>query len=699
MIRTVVMLVAGLGTRLYPLTRTVPKEMMLVYDRPLIQRAVDEAAKAGFRRIFIVHSNAIVDRYFRDPGGGQDGFGGPIEEPGPSLDHGLDLRFVRMPIAAGRNGSAIALLSVEECLGNEERFAVVLPDDVVMPPDESWSRLLAQSAEDGAMYMLLTEVAIEKHRWGMVQADELENGLKRIRALVEKPRADEASNYRYGIIGRYILPRTIFAAIRRTPPDVRGELNLTDAMRTLARDAPCYGVTCAGAFFDAGTFDGLVRLSQAAMAVAQRKGEGPRIEEVRVVPGRRSRTISDDDGTRYLKGAPESETLVALCIAGGNGCYVHDADGNTFHDFSFGLNVPLGHGHIKVATAVYDAMLSVVNTGNYATLGRARLSERLQSILLQRYTAWQFYSAGTESVEAALRYARAITGRHGFISFEGSYHGRTTGSVSLAEMRAWNGPRMGGCIRVPFADAYRWPDWKARLGAAIDTISAADRQRIAAVVVEPIQGERVVVPPPQFLRLLRTLCDTHGWLLIADEVLTGLGRTGHALASSAAGIDPDIVCLGKCLGNGYPISAVAVRDRYAPLLAPLLGTTTFGGNPVACAAALATLEAYETERVWENVREVGERFVAALDRLRESRHVGDLRGRGMLAGIEFVKDPSSKEVDRETCRRVAEELLRRGVLVTSLNNVIRLTPPLTTTAAQVLKVADIVVRTIRDLAG
>jgi 4-aminobutyrate aminotransferase len=319
------------------------------------------------------------------------------------------------------------------------------------------------------------------------------------------------------------------------------------------------------------------------------------------------------------------------------------------------------------------------------------LAEKLQATAPMDDTLVYFGNSGTEAVEAAIKLAMYKTGRSQFIGFLGGFHGRTLGSLSFTASKAVQRARYQTGLKVhhvPYPDSYRQILATCNGGSYGDAvvdylenelfrtlISPVD---IAAVLVEPIQGEGgYLMPAPNFFPRLRALCDRHGILLILDEVQSGAGRTGKWWAIEHEGVEPDIVCFAKGIGSGMPIGGIIAREE-TMVWGPGSHGSTFGGNPVAAASALATLEVIETEGILDQAREMGEYIMDALAEI-QMRHmsIGDVRGRGLMIGIEFVRDRQTKERAPILRHAVIQKAFAKGLLLIPCGiNSIRMTPPL-----------------------
>src|SRR5262245_8509183 len=410
------------------------------------------------------------------------------------------------------------------------------------------------------------------------------------------------------------------------------------------------------------------------------------------VPGPVARAILARDAAVISPSYPRDYPFV---MDRGKGSEVWDVDGNRFIDWASGIAVcSTGHAHPDVVKAIqHQAERFVHISSDYYHETWVALAERLDAIAPFEDDAVCFMTnSGTESVEAALKLARYATGRSRFIGFYGGFHGRTMGSLaftaSKAKQTAGFFPMMPGVTHVPYPDPYRpaipaGPDHAdagdAVLGLLERTVfeQAVPPEDVAAVLIEPIQGEGgYIVPPDAFLRRLRALCDRHGILLIADEVQSGVGRTGQWWALQHASVQPDIVCTAKGIASGMPLGVMMARRAIVTWTAGTHGNT-YGGNPVACAAALATLRLIE-DGYMANAASQGERIRAALGAIQD-RHpgIGDVRGRGLMIGVDLVKDRATREPDPALRDRVVHQAFVRGLLLLGCGrSVVRVAPPL-----------------------
>ena len=408
-------------------------------------------------------------------------------------------------------------------------------------------------------------------------------------------------------------------------------------------------------------------------------------------PGPRAQEVVRRDeawtSSCYIKEYP-------LVIARGRGPMVEDVDGNRFLDFMAGIAVcSTGYSHPTVVTAVKDAadrFLHICGSDFYYE-SMAALCERLARLAPGPSRKRVFLTnSGTEATEGAIKLARYATRRTAIIAFRGAFHGRSTGAVTLtsskARQHAGFGPLLPDVHHMPFAYRYRC-QWCADLGectrGCLDVFEHdlfarhLDPHDVAAIFVEPVQGEGgYVVPPRGWLRDLRALCDRYGILLVADEVQCGVGRTGRMWACEHEEVEPDILLTAKGLGSGMPIGAIVARESVSTWESGSHGST-FGGNPVCCAAALATLDLVEGG-LMANAAAMGDRLMAGLRQLQE-RHacIGDVRGLGLMIGVELVKDRQSREPAAELLRKLVLDAFARGLLLLGAGkSTLRLAPPL-----------------------
>lgn len=411
------------------------------------------------------------------------------------------------------------------------------------------------------------------------------------------------------------------------------------------------------------------------------------------VPGPRSQELWARDATFHASNSSPGAQWLGLVLQDGRGAVVRDVDDNLFVDFSSGAVVAnVGHAPPAVAQAVADEAGKLMHFFDFATPARSIFFEALARTLPPPLQTFQMYSTGAEAVEAALRLAKSYTGNYEVISFHQAWHGRTLGAMSLMggfPLKRGYGPFAPGVLHSPNANCYRCPLELTRERCEVACAALVDRvyeqsgeQRLAAVIVEPVQGVGGVIPfPPEFLARLRGLCDRTGALLIYDEILTGVGRTGPMWAFESSGVVPDVLVAGKGLAAGYPVSLIASRREVldaGPFGRPGAGASTFASGNLACAAATAVLGMLDDGEILANGRRVGAAMLAALHELAE-RHpiIGDVRGTGMLMALELVSDRAARTpVTPATARRLLTAIARRGVLVAGAGAVLRISPPL-----------------------
>jgi len=422
------------------------------------------------------------------------------------------------------------------------------------------------------------------------------------------------------------------------------------------------------------------------------------------LPGPNARAIIERDravvSPSYTRGYP-------FVMERGSGAVVEDVDGNVFLDCTAGIAVTAtGHAHPDVVRAVTDQaqrFLHMSGTDFYYDV-QVRLAEAIAAVTPIDDGVKSFFgNSGAEAVEACVKLARYSTRRYNIIAFLGAFHGRTLGALSLTASKAVQrrgfGPMMSGVVHAPFPDCYR-----CRLGLTPDTCAAecldfiedellvhlVSPDEVAAIVLEPIQGEGgYLVAPDQFLRRLRALTAAHGMLLIADEVQSGMGRTGRMFAIEHAGVQPDAIAIAKGIASGLPLGVAVARAAIMDAWPPGAHASTFGGNPVSCAAALATLRLL-TDRLVANAGDVGAHLAAGLRAL-AGKHalIGDVRGRGLMIGVELVRDRQTKERAGRERDAVVSAAFARGLLLLGAGaNAIRFSPPLVLTRDQ----ADIAIR-------
>ena len=407
------------------------------------------------------------------------------------------------------------------------------------------------------------------------------------------------------------------------------------------------------------------------------------------LPGPKAKAIIDKDA-RFV--SPSYTRDYPFVIARGEGAVVEDVDGNTFIDCAAGIAVnSTGVSHPDVVKAIADQAAKFIHMSgtDFYYEPQVRLAEELASLVPIAGEVRTFFgNSGTEATEAAIKLSRYFTKRSNIIAFLGSFHGRSLGALSLTSSKAIQrrgfGPLLPGVYHAPYPDPYRFKGSadacaEASLSFIRDQIlvhlTAADE--VGAIVVEPIQGEGgYVVPPAAFLQGLRELTTQHGMLLVLDEVQSGMGRTGKMFAAEHFGITGDVVNIAKGIASGLPLGITCAR---ADVMSwpPGAHASTFGGNPVSCAAALVTIKLLREQFV-QNAATVGEHLMNGLRELQQKHQIiGDVRGRGLMIGVELVRDRQTKERASDERNALVQAMFRRGVMILGAGrNAVRFAPPL-----------------------
>jgi 4-aminobutyrate aminotransferase-like enzyme len=419
------------------------------------------------------------------------------------------------------------------------------------------------------------------------------------------------------------------------------------------------------------------------------------------LPGPKSQEMHGR-AAQIMKGYSGQVQLFPVVFESGKGVVLRDVDGNEYIDFSSGIYVTtLGHCHPKISEAVAQAAKTLMNCHDFTTPVKLELLEKMVEVLPGNLNGVQLYDSGTTAVEAALRLARAATGKHEFISCFRDFHGKSGHAVSLARMKSTDGPaRATGFYMVPRPDTYR-PLFQ-RADGSFDTerflafcdefITEATTGRVAAFVLEPIQGwAGSVFPPDDFLPKLVEFCHERDMLFIADEVLTSMGRTGKWMACEHYGVQPDIVTLGKGFGNGFPVTAMVAAEPYKEAVESISASTSYGGNPMACAAALASIQVIEEEGLLEHAMELGAFFNRRLDQMKaEHPIIGDVRCKGCLMGVELVKDRTTKEPFVAAGQMVYKKAFAKGLAWIPAGHILRMSPPIIMEEPVAAKAMDII---------
>ena len=427
-------------------------------------------------------------------------------------------------------------------------------------------------------------------------------------------------------------------------------------------------------------------------------------------PGPRSQEYHDR-ASQYMKGYSSQVRLFPVAFEKGHGATLTDVDGNTYIDFSSGIYVTgLGHCHPKVTEAVQKAAGTLMNAHDFTTPIKMELLEKLAEVTIgqgeARLNGVQLYDSGTAAVESGLRVCRAASGNLEFISFHMDFHGKTMGAVGCGRLDPSQGLRAPGFFLAPPGNCYRcafkmtYPDCGLYCVDYLRTVIKEETAgRVAGIVLEPIQGwGGSVVPPEGWIQKIRALCDEFGILLMADEVLTCMARTGKMFAMELWDTVPDVLILGKGLGNGFPVTAMLVSHKYKDVVEKISASTSYGGNPMACAAALASIQVIEEENVCQRAAHLGE---VLLRRMRQMQAVhpiiGEVRGVGCLLGIELVKDKETREPFQDAGYKVYQKAFSKGVAWIPAWHILRMSPPMIMQEELALKGMDIIEESIHEV--
>jgi len=395
-----------------------------------------------------------------------------------------------------------------------------------------------------------------------------------------------------------------------------------------------------------------------------------------------------------------------FAVREGAGCRLTDVEGNSYLDCAAGLGVlNIGHHHPRVRERVAEQLARFEHTGgvylNETTLAAAEL---LTTITPPGLDMLFFSNSGAEAVEGALKLARHLTGRQGIIAFSGAFHGRTLGAVSVtssaARYRERYHPLLPSVFHAPYPYCYRCRFGCRAAGCTLACFGYLEEmlqhtispQEVAAIIIEPVLGEGGYVPAPaRYLAGLRRLCDQHGILLIFDEVQSGMGRCGDWFAAQRYGVAPDILTVAKGIASGFPLSAVVSRRELMMQWPAWAHGTTFGGNPVSCAAAIATIETIRAEGLLARCRELGETMLSRLQAMQERWPlIGDVRGLGLMIGVELVQADGAPA--GAACEQLLAECRRRGLIIINCGperNIVRFIPPLTISDRELAEALEI----------
>ncbi|MGD9763585.1 MAG: aspartate aminotransferase family protein [Candidatus Binatia bacterium] len=412
------------------------------------------------------------------------------------------------------------------------------------------------------------------------------------------------------------------------------------------------------------------------------------------VPGPKSRATYTAEQAYIAPGLQRIAQLSELTIEEGRGSTLIDADGNEYLDFFAGVAVAsLGHSHPRYVKAMQRQLEKSV-VGSFTSAPRLKLLQLLAELTPGALCRTQLYSGGAEAVEAAIRLAKSYTKKFEVVGFWGGFHGKTGGVIGLigdSWKQNW-GPLPSGTHLVPYADCYRCPFkleypscGMACLDFAREQIKVATAGAIAAVLVEPMQGTAGnVIPPPEFLPGVQAIAKENGALLIADEMITGFGRTGKMFGVEHTGTEPDVMTIGKGFGCGFPVTGLISTDEVTqslPFAKPSSSSSSYGGNPLAATAALTTVETILDEQLTENAARVGEVLLNGLRALQEKYpFIGDVRGTGLMIGMDLVRDRRTKEpLPSPVTEAIFIGALHRGLLLMGYFSRVRINPPLVLT--------------------
>jgi 4-aminobutyrate aminotransferase len=429
------------------------------------------------------------------------------------------------------------------------------------------------------------------------------------------------------------------------------------------------------------------------------------------LPGPKAKEIIERD---HRHSSPAYGRVYPLVVKEGRGMVIEDVDGNLFLDFMAGIAVAnTGHSHPRVVKAIEEQARKFLHIcgSDFYYEPMAELAEKLSQLAPGSGNKKVFLTnSGTETVEAAIKLARYSTKRQHIIAFQGAFHGRSLGALSLtasrSSHRAHFGPLIPGVHHLPYGFCQRCPYHLTYGSCGIECVEVLEKtlfrheiapEEIAAIFVEPIQGEGgYIVPPPEYLPMLQDLCRRHGILLVLDEIQSGFGRTGKMFACEHWGIEPDILCVAKGIASGMPLGAMIAREEISTWTRSTHGST-FGGNPVACAAALATIAVIEDGLV-QNSAEVGSYLKDQLSRLKIKHAViSDVRGLGLMLGAEFARPDAGRTPDPKLRDQVMQKCFEKGLLLLSCGeSTLRFCPPLIVTRAEVDTAVEIFDAAIED---
>ena len=407
-------------------------------------------------------------------------------------------------------------------------------------------------------------------------------------------------------------------------------------------------------------------------------------------------------------------------VAGARNATITDVEGREYIDFAAGIGVMnVGHSHPKVVAAVKEQadLYSHMCFGLFGYETYLKLAEKLNTYSPGDFPKRTFFmNSGAEAVENAIKIARYATGRKAIIAFDDAFHGRTYMTLSLTSQvspyKVGFGPYSSEVYRIPYASCYRcplaltYPDCGCECAKFLEQAFAkqVNAEEVAAVIAEPVQGEGgFIVPPPEYMGMIKKICEKHGILLIADEIQTGMGRTGKWFAMEHWGVEPDIMTTAKALGAGFPISGITGRQEIMDTVHPSGVGSTFGGNPTGCRAGLAVFDIIESEGLLQRATVLGNRIRSRFSELQKQYPViGDVRGIGAMAAMELVEDPQTKKPAGDVAKAVRAKLFANGVVnvgAGTYHNVIRILVPLTIEDSTLARGLDILEETLGQVSN
>ncbi len=429
-------------------------------------------------------------------------------------------------------------------------------------------------------------------------------------------------------------------------------------------------------------------MSETERKIGQPVNQKPELKTA--IPGPKSKALIERESKVVAPGLQRFAQMAGIVVKKGRGSALTDVDGNTFLDVIGGIGVNgLGHSHPRYVKALQD-QVAELSVGSFTSEPRVELLERIaEHRPAPGVFRTQLYSGGAEAVESALRLAKCYTGKYEFVSFWGGFHGKTMGVLSLmgSDFKEKLGPMVPGSHIAPYAYCYRCPLKATYPTCGIGCAELARKQikantsgAIAAFIVEPMQGSAGnIIPPKEFLGAVRSMADEFGALMIADEMITGFGRTGKFWGIEHSGVKPDMVTIGKQFGGGVPVSGLIVRDEIAnaqPWAKPSGSSSSYGGNPLVSAAGAMALRIIDEEGLVENSRKMGEHLLKRLQAMvDEYPFIGEVRGEGLFLAVEFVRDKTSREAISKTVTHwIFDECVKRGLLTMSYEPKFRLQP-------------------------